>query len=194
MRPAKGSSFLDCAFEVLRRQVCDLVASRRRSEAPLVLGISIPCRLGLPEWTEAPLVLRCRSMRGPPWPIDCRSTRWSRRGPAALPGSGRAFGFVSARRNDTTTLPPLGSGGNLWYVAQSLPVPPPGFDALSVDEKIDYVESLWDAVLDHSEVPVPDWHRELVQERLEAYRREPSAARPWSEIRAELLQKYSTKT
>jgi putative addiction module component (TIGR02574 family) len=79
-------------------------------------------------------------------------------------------------------------------VAQSLPVPPPGFDALSVDEKIDCVESLWDAVLDHSEVPVPDWHRELMHERLDAYRREPSAARPWSEIRAELLQKYSTKT
>jgi hypothetical protein len=55
-------------------------------------------------------------------------------------------------------------------------------------------QSLWDAVLDDSEVPVPEWHRELVQERLDAYRRERSAARPWSEIRAELLQKHSTKT
>ena len=102
--------------------------------------------------------------------------------------------FVDVGRSGWRRLPLFGSGCNLWFVTQSLPVPPPGFDALSVDEKIDYVESLWDAVLDHSEVPVPDWHRELVHERLDAYRREPSAARPWSEIRAELLQKYSTKT
>ncbi|MDX6447193.1 MAG: hypothetical protein QOH71_4267 [Blastocatellia bacterium] len=29
-------------------------------------------------------------------------------------------------------------------ISQALPLPPPGFDSLSVDEQIDYVQSLWD--------------------------------------------------
>ena len=28
-------------------------------------------------------------------------------------------------------------------MAKPLPLPPPGFDELSVDEKIDYLQSLW---------------------------------------------------
>jgi putative addiction module component (TIGR02574 family) len=55
-------------------------------------------------------------------------------------------------------------------MAQPVPNPPPGFDALSVDEKIDYVESLWDHIVSQSSVPLPDWQRELLQERLDAYR------------------------
>ena len=79
-------------------------------------------------------------------------------------------------------------------VAQPLPIPPPGFETLSVDEKIEYLESLWDSVLDHSEIPVPDWHRSLIRERLEAYSRDRSSARPWAEVRAELLRKHSSRT
>ena len=36
-----------------------------------------------------------------------------------------------------------------WYIpamAHSLPLPPTGFDALSVEEQIDYVQSLWDRI------------------------------------------------
>jgi putative addiction module component (TIGR02574 family) len=75
-------------------------------------------------------------------------------------------------------------------VSQPVPNPPPGFDALSVDEQIAYVESLWDLIVDHSEIPVPEWHRELIRERLDAYRADPGSARPWSEVRAELQRKY----
>jgi putative addiction module component (TIGR02574 family) len=79
-------------------------------------------------------------------------------------------------------------------VAQPLPSPPPGFDALSVDEKIAYIESLWDSVLEDSAIPMPEWHRELIQERLAAYRRDPSAGCPWTEVRAELERKLSSRT
>ncbi len=75
-------------------------------------------------------------------------------------------------------------------MAQPVPNPPPGFDALSVDEKIEYVESLWDQIVERADVPIPDWHRELLRERLEAYRADPTAGRPWGEVRAELEQKY----
>jgi putative addiction module component (TIGR02574 family) len=75
-------------------------------------------------------------------------------------------------------------------MAQSVPNPPPGFESLSVREKIEYVESLWESILDRAELPIPDWHRELIRERLDAYRADPSKCRPWSEVRAELEQRY----
>jgi putative addiction module component (TIGR02574 family) len=78
-------------------------------------------------------------------------------------------------------------------MGQPVPNPPPGFDALSVDEKIDYVESLWGHVVDQSDLPIPDWQRELLQERLAAYRANPTAGRPWSEVRAELERKFSAQ-
>lgn len=77
-----------------------------------------------------------------------------------------------------------------FLMAQSVPNPPPGFDELSLDEKIDYVESLWDQVVEHSSIPIPEWHRELLQERLEAFRDDPAAGRTWDEVRADLQRKY----
>lgn len=31
-------------------------------------------------------------------------------------------------------------------MSQTLPLPPPGFDTLSAEEQIDYVQSLWDHI------------------------------------------------
>lgn len=65
---------------------------------------------------------------------------------------------------------------------------PPGFDELSADEKLEYVQALWEHVAERpEEVPVPDWHREVVAERLAAHRRGEMTARPWREVRDELL-------
>ncbi len=48
-----------------------------------------------------------------------------------------------------------------------VPLPPPGFDEMSVDEKIDYLQSLWDRIAATPEtIPVSDWHREILDERL----------------------------
>ena len=55
-------------------------------------------------------------------------------------------------------------------MSQTLPVPPPGFDALSIEEQIDYVQSLWDHIAARpEEIPVPDWHCQILAERLAAY-------------------------
>jgi len=55
-------------------------------------------------------------------------------------------------------------------MSQAMQLPPPGFDALSIDEQIDYVQSLWDHIAARPEdVPVPDWHREILAERLAGY-------------------------
>lgn len=39
------------------------------------------------------------------------------------------------------------------------------------------------------EIPIPDWHRELLEERLEAYRANPAEGTPWEEVREKLLEK-----
>lgn len=80
-------------------------------------------------------------------------------------------------------------------MAKPLPVPPPGFDDLSVEEKVDYVQSLWDRIVVHpDDVPVPDWHRRIVNERLAAHRADPGAVVPWEDVRTELLDKLKHRS
>jgi putative addiction module component (TIGR02574 family) len=72
-------------------------------------------------------------------------------------------------------------------MSRPLQVPPPGFTDLPVDEQIDYVQALWDVIAAHPEqVPVPEWHREILDERLAEYERNPNEGVPWEEFRAEL--------
>jgi putative addiction module component (TIGR02574 family) len=73
-----------------------------------------------------------------------------------------------------------------------LPIPPPGFDELPVEEQVQYVGALWDRIAAApEEVGVPDWHRQLLRERLAEYRSDPSAGRPWREVRDELLRELA---
>jgi putative addiction module component (TIGR02574 family) len=79
-------------------------------------------------------------------------------------------------------------------MARSLPLPPPGFDELSTDEKLDYVQSLWDRIAAQPEaVPVPDWHRQVLDDRLNSYKANPSEGKPWDEVRQEVLAKLQQR-
>lgn len=70
------------------------------------------------------------------------------------------------------------------------PTPPPGFDDLPVDEQIDFVQSLWDRIAATSEqVPMPEWHRQIIRERLAAYNANPSAGRLWTDARIDIERK-----
>jgi putative addiction module component (TIGR02574 family) len=61
---------------------------------------------------------------------------------------------------------------------------------MSVEDKIDYVQSLWDRIAaNEAQVPVPEWHREILAERMEAYRANPEQGRSWEEVEAELLKR-----
>jgi putative addiction module component (TIGR02574 family) len=72
---------------------------------------------------------------------------------------------------------------------RDLPIPPPGFDELSVDEKVDYVQSLWDRLAAHpDEIPVSDWHQQVIDEHLAAHRDSPDAARSWEVVRKAMTQ------
>jgi len=75
-------------------------------------------------------------------------------------------------------------------MAQRVPNPPQGFDDLSIDERLEYVQSLWDRIAAKPEdIQVPDWHREVLDERLAQYQGNLQEGRPWEEVREELGRK-----
>lgn len=55
---------------------------------------------------------------------------------------------------------------------------------LGVQERVRLVQEIWDTL--HSDLPATEEQRAIVHERLAEYRRDPDAAIPWSEVRAEL--------
>jgi putative addiction module component (TIGR02574 family) len=74
-------------------------------------------------------------------------------------------------------------------MSNPVPLPPPGFDELSVDEKIDYLQSLWDRIAATPEtVPVPNWHREVLDERLRDV--DVGAGDSWEVVRERLRKKF----
>ena len=76
----------------------------------------------------------------------------------------------------------------------ALPLPPPGFDDLKIDEQIEYVQALWDRIAAKEDlVPVPNWHREILDERLADLQANPDAARSWEEVKADLLKNTHRK-
>jgi len=79
-------------------------------------------------------------------------------------------------------------------MARTVPIPPPGFDELPLEEKVQYVEALWERIAAApEEVSVPDWHRQLLRERLAEYRGDPRGGRPWREVRDELLRELADR-
>jgi len=66
-------------------------------------------------------------------------------------------------------------------------IPPPGFDQLTVEEQIDYVQLLWERIAaTPDQVPVPDWHREVLDERLKDFEANPDAGEGWDTVRDRL--------
>ena len=69
-------------------------------------------------------------------------------------------------------------------------IPPPGFDQLTVEEQIDYVQLLWERITaTPDQVPVPDWHREVLDERLKDLEVNPEAGESWDVVRDRLRDK-----
>lgn len=56
---------------------------------------------------------------------------------------------------------------------------PAGFSDLSKPEQTRYLQALWDRIAESpGEIPVPESHLALAEERLAEYRRDPSRGRP----------------
>ena len=61
---------------------------------------------------------------------------------------------------------------------------PKGFSSLSKAEQVRYLQVLWDSISEKpGEIPVPQSHLLIAEERLAEYRRDPSRARPARDVR-----------
>jgi len=66
---------------------------------------------------------------------------------------------------------------------------PPGFNELSKAEKVRYLQTLWDQIsAQPNDIPVPESHLQLAEERLRRYRQNPSSARPAFDVIDRLTQ------
>ena len=75
-----------------------------------------------------------------------------------------------------------------------IPFPPPGFDDLSTDEKIDYLASLWDRITaGPATIDVPEWHREIIAERLRELDADPDSGDQWNVVQRRLRERLETK-
>ena len=86
---------------------------------------------------------------------------------------------------------PFGHMGKCYLevMSQALKVPPPGFEQLTIEEQIDYVQSLWNVIAARPEkVAVPGWHGEILDERLAEYQQDPDEGVPWAQFRSRLLK------
>lgn len=67
---------------------------------------------------------------------------------------------------------------------------PPGFSELSKAEQVNYLQMLWERIVDQpGEIPVPESHLELAEQRLAEYRRDPTQAHSAHEILDRLAEK-----
>ncbi len=67
---------------------------------------------------------------------------------------------------------------------------PPDFDKASNDQRIAYVQELWDRIAsDPARIPIPAHHKRVLDERLADYSANPQSGRPWGEVRDQLLVK-----
>jgi hypothetical protein len=67
--------------------------------------------------------------------------------------------------------------------------PPPGFGQLTKAQQIEYVQQLWDLIITTpDELPVPEWHLEIVQERSAS--QNPASLSVWGEVKQRLLNTY----
>lgn len=79
-------------------------------------------------------------------------------------------------------------------MGDALRVPPPGFEGLTIEEKIEYVQSLWDHIAsDAVAVPLTEWQKQLLDERLQDLERNPGSGIPWEEVQADIARRLGRR-
>ena len=73
------------------------------------------------------------------------------------------------------------------HMSSQLPFPPSGFDRLSREEQLEYIEGLLNYVASGERyVEIPDWHLRLLDERIARYRAVGVEGSTWEEFEKEL--------
>lgn len=67
---------------------------------------------------------------------------------------------------------------------------PPGFAELTKAEQVRYLQALWDRIAEKpGDLPAPESHLQVAEERLAAYRRDPTRAHSAYEVLDRLAKK-----
>jgi putative addiction module component (TIGR02574 family) len=65
---------------------------------------------------------------------------------------------------------------------------PAEFDSAPKAARIEFVQELWDKIASDPEaIAIPEHHRNVLDERLDEFDRNPNLGRPWPEVREQLL-------
>ena len=57
---------------------------------------------------------------------------------------------------------------------------------MSAEDRLDLIEALWDS-LAPEDVPVPDWHKRILEERLAEHERDPADGISLEDLRRDLF-------
>lgn len=72
--------------------------------------------------------------------------------------------------------------------------PPPGFENVSIDEQLTYVEGLLNYIRGLDPAGIPKWQLEILEERLARYRASGVKGRSWEEFEQELEDEFEELT
>jgi hypothetical protein len=76
-----------------------------------------------------------------------------------------------------------------------VPFPPPGFDDLSTDEKIDYLAVLWNRITTRPRtIDIPEWHREVIAERLRDLDSDANSGDQWDVVQQRLRDRLKANS
>ena len=71
---------------------------------------------------------------------------------------------------------------------------PEDFKTLSSDDRIEYLQRLWDFIAQTpDQVPIPESHKQVLDQRLASYQNEPNLAEPWGQTRDRILKTLQAK-
>jgi putative addiction module component (TIGR02574 family) len=62
---------------------------------------------------------------------------------------------------------------------------PPDLARLTANEKIELIDLLWKSIPEE-EMPLPEYHRRLIAERIAEFEADPDEGQTWEEVKAEL--------
>lgn len=60
---------------------------------------------------------------------------------------------------------------------------------LPVEEKLEIVEKIWDSIEESGQNDeIPDWHKQILEERLQKHRDTPVQGKNWADVKKNILQ------
>lgn len=69
-----------------------------------------------------------------------------------------------------------------------------GIDRLSVEDRIRLVDEIWDSIAaETAGADIPQWHKDILEERLADLAANPEASVPWEEAMARILERRNQR-